>query len=84
MSDKTEVAPGPELVMSGTFAIYREPDGAMHLTYRPVGAEEDIHARIPAAMMRLMSTMPAPGQGGMFQTMKNLVTLRKAAAEHEG
>lgn len=45
-------APIPD--SQGTYAVYRTPRGAIHLVYRPQGAEEDQHIEVPAMAVALM------------------------------
>ena len=61
-------APVPD--SAGTYAVYRTPKGAIHLVYRPQGAEEDQHMEIPA-MIVSMAERAAAGDniGGPFGKM---------------
>jgi hypothetical protein len=69
-------APGPELIMRGGFSLFREPDGGMHLSYRPAGADADTHMRIPAAMVAMGQQMTE----GMSPVAlaRQLLTLRRS------
>lgn len=64
VSEAQAESAGPELLSRGVYSLYRAPDGAMHLAYRPEGTEEDLHLVIPAAMVR-MAEAAASGQGPM-------------------
>lgn len=61
-------APVPD--SQGTYAVYRTPKGAIHLVYRPEGAEEDQHLEIPAMIVN-MAEKAASGEnvGGPFGKM---------------
>ena len=62
------VQPVPD--SQGTYAVYRTPRGAIHLVYRPEGAEEGQHLEIPA-MIVSMAEKAANGEniGGPFGKM---------------
>ena len=54
----------------GTYAVYRTPRGAIHLVYRPEGAEEDQHMEVPAFAVELMDRAQAGEQIGLPSVMK--------------
>jgi hypothetical protein len=67
---------GPQLIMRGVFALFREPDGAMHLSFRPDAAAEDTHMRLPAAMVAMGQQM-AEGMSPIA-VARQLIQLRKS------
>jgi hypothetical protein len=58
----------PELMSSGTYAIYKTPEGGWHIAYIPSDIEETQHFEIPAIAVRLFQQMqrgeglPSPAQ----------------------
>ena len=71
-------APGerPQLLVSGTFALYQDPDGGVHLSYRPDGTQEDQHLNAPPALLRMMQGL---GEGaGPLAAFRGMLRIRGA------
>lgn len=67
----TEAPPVPYL--KGAFALYNTPDGGIHVSYRPDGADADEHIQIPGIMMTLVREMNDTGKlPNPLQLMKML------------
>lgn len=62
--------PAPVPDSQGTYAVYRTPKGAIHLVYRPQGAEEDQHMEVPPFAVELMDRAQAGEQIGLPSVMK--------------
>lgn len=62
--------PGPELLMRGTFSLYRTPEGGLHIAFRPVNGEEDQHLPIPPALVKM--AMAAQSGKGPFGHMAKM------------
>jgi hypothetical protein len=59
----------PTPIMHGEFSLYETPNGGLHLSYRPDGADEDKHIDIPPMMLKAAKMMgegkvKLPGLGG--------------------
>lgn len=67
-AEEASAAPVPD--SQGTYAVYRTPKGAIHLVYRPEGAEEDQHMEVPAFAVELMDRAQAGEQIGLPSVMK--------------
>lgn len=52
----------PGRAARGVYSIYKDDGGALIISYRADGADDDAHLTIPAGMIRVMS-MAAEGKG---------------------
>lgn len=53
---------GPAPLVSGSFALYEMKDGGMHLVYRLMGSDQDVHQDFPAFVVK-MAMQAAEGKG---------------------
>ena len=69
-----ETTAGPVPFLKGVFAIYNTPDGGVHISYRPDGAETDEHIQVPGLVMNLVKEMQETGKMpnpiAMFKLMR--------------
>lgn len=54
----------PEPLLSGSFAIFKTPQGGLVVAYRPKGDQDDKHLEIPATIISMASSM---GGGSLEQ-----------------
>ena len=47
----------PEVLYSGTFAVYNTPDGGYHLVYRLKDETEDRHMPVPGRLVKMAEGM---------------------------
>jgi hypothetical protein len=64
----------PKLLHRGNYALWENPDGGLHLVYRPDGAEEDMHMPIPAPLIAL-SRRAAEGKISPIEMIKSMGSL---------
>lgn len=72
MSD-IEVVNQPEPYMSGKFALFKTPDGGLHLSYIVDGEEDTRHVQIPPmifAMAEKMANGESLNPMSIFQAMR--------------
>jgi len=53
---------GPSPLVAGSFALYEMKDGGMHLVYRLIGSDQDVHQDFPAFVVK-MAMQAAEGKG---------------------
>jgi hypothetical protein len=53
---------GPELMSSGSYAIYRTPSGGWHISYIPSDTEKMGHFEIPAVAVQMFQQLQS-GEG---------------------
>ena len=68
----------PTLLVAGTFALYQDPDGGIHLSYRRNGTDEDEHLNAPPALLRMMQGLAGEG-GGPFAAFRGMLHMRRAS-----
>lgn len=73
--DVDQAPPPPTPFLKGLFSMYHTPDGGIHISYRPEGAEEDEHIQIPAPVVMLATQMEAGQRPSMRQMMKMMAGL---------
>jgi hypothetical protein len=63
----------PVMLHEGRYRLYQNPDGGMHLVYRPDGDDAtDMHMEIPGALIRL-SEQAASGKISPVQMMRSVM-----------
>lgn len=59
----------PQILHQGKYRLYELMDGTLHLVYKPVGAEKELHLEIPGHILRLAKAA-ADGQMSPIDMMK--------------
>jgi hypothetical protein len=62
----------PVMLHEGRYRLYQNPDGGMHLVYRPEGQDTDMHMEVPGALIRL-SEQAATGKISPMQMMRSVM-----------
>lgn len=62
---------GPTPMVAGSFALYEMKDGGMHLVYRLIDSNEDVHQTFPAFVVK-MAMQAAEGKGPLGHLNKML------------
>lgn len=69
---------GPELMSTGTYAIYKTPQGGWHIAYVPADSPETMHFEIPALAVNLFQQMQrGEGLPNPVQMVKQMMEARK-------
>lgn len=68
---------GPVPFLAGSFALYLTPEGGIHVSYRPTGADADEHLELPPVMVAMARKF---SEGGGLSPMDLLKIARNRPA----